>query len=84
MDHKDETTPFELAVINKRNEGLILGCVLRQSEIKFTKVLNVSGNALDFINQSRSERLKADMDGIPWNSHADSHGVKWEFLSESL
>ena len=51
-DHMDDTTQFEICIINKKNEGLILDCHLAQGEIRFGHILNLKANALEIANLS--------------------------------
>lgn len=47
-DHEDDKTSFEINIINKRNEGLVIPCIMYQGEIHPQQVLCVSDDAISF------------------------------------
>jgi hypothetical protein len=84
-DHEDDITYFEICIINKMNQGMILFCMLNQAEIKFQCVQNISSDALKICSMSQTQRnFYKNENGLSWRHMADSHGPKWNFLSENL
>jgi hypothetical protein len=84
-DHEDDFTLFEICIINKANEALIIGCVLINGEIQFKYIHNQSKNGLEISNMSLSQRFDhINEDGTSWKLSEGNHGPRWMYLSESL
>ena len=48
QDHQDDFTPFEISIINKRNEAMLLDCLVRSGEIHFDKIMLEKEEGFDF------------------------------------
>ena len=86
VDHEDDKTGFEICIINKRNEGLIIPATSYNGEIHLRNVLNVTSDAVNVASMSglQRARLGAAGNGEPNSGRAIIYGPKWQFLSESL
>ena len=60
-DHEDDSTPFEICLINKRDEGLFIEAVVHQSEVSFERVAVVGRDALELAKMSRQQREKSPL-----------------------
>jgi len=58
MDHEDDKTNFEIAIINKRNMALVLDCQTQDGQITFGKIQLSSDNGLEYAKSSWYERQK--------------------------
>ena len=48
QDHQDDFTPFEISIINKRNEAMLLDCLVKSGEIHFDKIMLEKEEGFDF------------------------------------
>lgn len=88
-DHRDDITHFEIGLVNKRNEGLLIQAVVSQGEVIFTELNNLESDAFQIINSSRVDRLRHNVQfengvELPYKSSRFSHNYNWPFFSENL
>ena len=85
-DHEDDRTEFEINIINKRNEGLVIPCTLFQGEILPQHAFCVPDDALNFSQMSNIERIKINADETKqtFNQSSKFYGPKWMFLNENI
>jgi len=84
VDDEDDRTRFDISIINKQNEGLLVAGEVFQGELHLLKVFSLSGDALAIARTTHCQRLNTEVEGIRFQEHAMSHAPNWEFLSENL
>ena len=55
-DHQDDKTNFEICVINKSNQGLLINAGVNQGEITLGKVINLNSDALSICRMGQFDR----------------------------
>ena len=85
-DHEDDKTAFEINIINKRNESLVIPCLLFQGEIHPQFVYNIRDDAINFSQMTtfQRNRLNEDLTGESFQSSYKIYGPKWMYLNENL
>ena len=88
-DHEDDTSQFEICIIDKNNSGLIVECFLKEGEIHFGRILSIYKNALEICNLGMWKRrsLKVSLNNmsvVDFQQSELSRGPLWNFLSENL
>ena len=56
-DHIDDKSNFEICVINKSNQGLLINAGVNQGEIKLGKVISLNEDALNICSMGPYNRL---------------------------
>jgi hypothetical protein len=84
VDDEDDRTRFDISIINKQNEGLLVAGEVFQGELHLLKVFSLSEDALAIARTTHCQRLNTEVEGIRFQEHAMSHAPNWEFLSENL
>jgi hypothetical protein len=77
MDDEEDSTYFDIALINKKNEALVTDCNVHMGEVKFDRFFIVKKDAEEFVRIGRSEVRKGKFHGV-------THGPRFQFLSENL
>lgn len=73
IDHQDDTSNFEICVINKRNQGILIDAVVNNGEISLGKVIQMEKDALSISSMGVVDRARLKL-----------YGPKWDYLSERL
>ena len=82
VDHEEDTTGFEIMLINKRNMGLVFDSKVHNGEIMFDRVLQIPKDATEWLNKGTwLDKMWKKKDNSQYGLH---HGPRFVFLSENL
>ncbi len=72
---------FEISIVNKKNKGLVMDCMVKEGDITFNNVFLVKENADEFVNKHWYDKSKKKTDN---EFYGKFYGPNFLFLSENV